>query len=136
MIGLLLVIHFVADFLFQSREMGKKKSSEFPWLLKHLSIQFIFFFAALIPFASIPILTILLFALMNAAIHGVIDWNIWRLYKLGAFWRIKKDPQHPLLTDSVPEKWKYWEDHWFYTTIGFDQLLHGLTLVFLAWWLL
>ena len=28
--------------------------------------------------------------------------------------------------------WKYWEDHWFYTTIGFDQLLHVLTIILLA----
>jgi len=130
MIALLLVIHFVADFLLQSREMGKKKSSDPHYLFQHLAIQYACFMVVLLPFAEHPVY----FALANAALHGIIDWNIWRLYKAAAYMRIKKYPQHPLLTNNQAEPWKFWEDHWFYATIGFDQLLHGLTLVLLAWW--
>lgn len=130
MIALLLVTHFVADFVFQSREMGKNKSSQPIWLLKHLSIQFGFFFGVLLLAAGLKVA--LLFALANTIIHGFIDWNIWRLYKLYAYKEIEKNPKHPLLTGNILEPWQYWNDHWFYTTIGFDQLLHGLTIVLLA----
>lgn len=62
-----------------------------------------------------------MFALANAAIHGVIDWNIWRLYKLSVIKRF------PGLKEG--DEYKYWEDHWFYSTIGLDQLLHILTII-------
>lgn len=128
-IAALLATHFVADFVLQSRDMGKKKSSEPSYLAAHLLIQFMAF---LLVVAFISPGMAVWFSFANAAIHGVIDWNLWRLYKLYAYTVIKKNPQHPLLTGNPAEPWKYWEDHWFYTTIGFDQLLHGLTLVLLA----
>jgi Protein of unknown function (DUF3307) len=128
-IAVLLATHFVADFVLQSREMGKNKSSNFNYLFIHLFIQMISF---LIVVAFINADVAVEFAISNAAIHGVIDWNIWRLYKAYAYKRIKQNPQHPLLTGNPAEPWKYWEDHMFYTTIGFDQLLHGLTIVLLA----
>lgn len=129
-IAKLLLLHFVADFILQPREMGKKKSSDVRWLLGHLAIQFVIF----LPFTS------LLFALANCAIHGVIDWFLWRGYKWFVIKRLydhgpdgNNDPDHPLW---VKGEWQFWNDHWFFTTIGFDQLLHGLTLVFLAGYLL
>lgn len=140
------VLHFVADFIFQSREMGQKKSSEWTWLAKHLMIQHAVFLVFLAPFVGIKLA--LIFATVNALIHGLIDWNIWRLYKLSAHIRIKKDiavldkimvkdpmiDHEGLMEEAYQDKvknWKYWEDHLFYTTIGFDQLLHGLTLILL-----
>lgn len=67
-----LIVHFIADFLLQSREMGKRKSSESKYLLAHLAIQFACF-----------ALFGLKFAFYNALVHGIIDWNIWRIYKNG-----------------------------------------------------
>lgn len=142
-IVLLLTLHFVADFLLQSREMGKKKSSEPYWLALHLSIQFLVF--SLVSWK---------FALANAAIHGVIDWNIWNVYKYTVKYRLLKKKREDVEYASPAEwdaamagtddeyvaiagrNWKYWEDHVFYSTIGFDQLLHGITIVLLAGWLL
>lgn len=137
MFALLMVLHYVADFLLQPREMGKKKSSEPKWLAGHLLIQFLCF----LPFTGWK------FALANCVVHGVIDWNIWRGYKLLAAYRImnKVDPlglirkqytveeamkEHPAVKEEVLN-WKFYEDHWFYATIGLDQLLHMLTLYFL-----
>jgi hypothetical protein len=124
MIAKLLMLHFVADFLLQPREMGQKKSSEFKWLAGHLAIQFAIF----APFTSIS------FAAMNCVFHGVIDWFIWRGYKALVYKRIHTDDQgfksHSLLSNEG--EWRFWLDKVFYDTIGFDQLLHGLTLVFLA----
>lgn len=116
MLAKLLVIHYVADFLLQPREMGKKKSSEPKWLAGHLLIQFLCF----LPFAG------WLFALLNCAVHGIIDWYIWRAYKYSV---LKRFP-------DAGVDYKYYEDHLFYSTIGFDQLLHGLTLFYLAGYLL
>jgi len=122
-----LVTHFVADFILQSRKMGKEKSSKFTVLLHHLAIQAVGF-----------LWLGWKFALLNAAIHGVVDWHIWRLYKLLVINRTKEaDGAHPLWDEYIRDnkthvkEWKFWDDHWFYTTIGFDQLLHIGTIVFL-----
>lgn len=140
-VAVLLVTHFVADFLLQSRDMGKKKSSEPKYLIAHLAIQYAAFTLVLAPLYSFHVAV--LFSLSNAAIHGVIDWNLWRLYKASAYARILKivakkygmwsqPPENDPNVKAEIAAWQYWEDHWFYTTIGFDQLLHGLTLVLLA----
>jgi uncharacterized membrane protein len=110
----LIVLHFVADFLLQSREMGKRKSSDYKYLFAHLFIQFIIF----LPFIGVQL------SLLNAAIHGIIDKNIWNLYKLFVVWNYNLDSESG-------KSFKYWEDHWFFTTIGLDQSLHMITLVYI-----
>ena len=50
----------------------------------------------------------------------IIDASIWNIYKWSVYLRDKT---------ATKENWKYWEDSWFYTTIGFDQLLHGITII-------
>lgn len=140
------VAHFVADFLLQPRKMGKLKSEKPLWLLGHLAIQFAVFY----PFAGWK------FALANAAIHGVIDWNIWRLYKLKVYYQLRAvcrievektcqsrfEDYRVVGAELVKQKiiqyselWEYWNDHWFYATIGLDQLLHAVTLILLATYL-
>jgi len=104
-------IHFIADFILQSREMGEKKSSSFKWLSKHIGIIFICF----LPFG-------IEFALCNAFIHMLIDACIWNIYKITVYIRDKK---------ATKENWEYWKDGWFYDTIGFDQFLHGATIILL-----
>ncbi len=135
----LFVLHFLADFILQSREMGKKKSVEFLWLLKHLFIQYAVFRIGL---SFMGMEDSRLFALFNALIHGVIDWNIWKLYKLSVHYRItrrlkglgvygtnpKESLAYKITYEKSCEQWEYWEDHLFYTTIGFDQMLHAITL--------
>lgn len=131
------VLHFIADFLLQSREMGKKKSVELTWLYKHLTVQFIVFFVGLVFFVDPA--NAMLFSLWNIVAHGVIDWNIWNLYKLSAYkrilaevkenyWTMSDEAKKDWITESS-KNWQYWEDHWFYATIGLDQLLHILTII-------
>jgi hypothetical protein len=135
-----LIFHFIADFLLQSRAMGKKKSESFKMLLKHLGIIFGVFFVggALffyylyfnIPYMKVDRLTISLFcafitSLLNTIAHGIIDANIWKLYKLSVYMRVKNDQNFDV------SKWAYWDDSWFYSTIGLDQLLHVLTIYFI-----
>lgn len=131
----LIILHFIADFLFQSREMGRQKSSHWGYLTLHLMIQYLVFLPAL-GFT---------WSLVNALVHGLIDKNIWNAYKLYAGYKIKQQmkeegfgikPQPFYQSKEKFDKvfqinaqyYKYWEDHWFFVTIGFDQMLHMITL--------
>lgn len=149
LLAYMMLIHFVADFLLQSREMGKNKSIYFKVLLQHVGIQFGMFALFLSPFLGIKLA--IAFAALNGLVHGVIDWYIWKGYKLYAFKTIVKeirqeivekfgDPSwvddKSLVEVIAPERfkekvagWKFWEDHWFFATIGLDQLLHTLTII-------
>jgi uncharacterized protein DUF3307 len=117
-------LHFIADFLLQSREMAKNKSENLNYLMKHLFIQFIVIFIGLLMCSFDPA-KCALFSGINAVIHGIIDWNIWRTYK-----------RMVLITHkSRLENFKYWEDPLFYMIIGFDQTLHMSTLLLLYGWI-
>lgn len=102
----LITIHFISDFLLQRRKVAESKSSSWLALFEHVIIIFFCF----LPFGF-------LFSLTNAAIHGAIDRFIWNIYKF-----IRK---------NEGKGFEYWKDDLFYKTIGFDQMLHLLTLVIL-----
>jgi Protein of unknown function (DUF3307) len=136
MIAILLCLHFVADFLLQTREMGKKKSEDFDVLVQHVIIQFFVVYLGGVFFMD-PSVALRL-SLLNMIIHGVIDWNIWRGYKLVIHKRLVKESEAEFKAKKTTSEklyarkvkgFKFWEDHLFYTTIGFDQLLHALTLI-------
>jgi hypothetical protein len=110
-----LALHFLADFVLQPREMGRRKSEDLKWLTGHLAIQFVCF----LPFGPA-------FAGVNAVVHGLIDWHIWRIYK----WSVGRRYGY-----VVAAEYPYWNDHYFYLTIGADQLLHAITLVALVGYL-
>ena len=124
----LLVTHFIADFLLQSREIAKGKSEKLALLMQHASVIFIFT-AASVSLLSIVLWTnfynwsIWLFALVYSVIHAVQDWFIWRLYK-----RIIKKEAKKLV---MPETFAYWEDSKFYAFIGLDQILHIFIMLYL-----
>jgi hypothetical protein len=139
-------LHFIADFILQPRTMGKKKSESLKWLAGHLAIQLVVMAVGLSYLVDAK--TALAIAGINAVVHGVVDWYIWRGYKWLVLKRIQaqakktieyRTKQQPsfaqadfLIQEELKHQsahWRYWEDHWFYVTIGFDQLLHGLTLI-------
>jgi len=140
----LLIMHFVADFLFQSREMGQKKSSSLKWLCKHGLIHFavfafgtsiycITFFYPLLPVDNIFLVGIIvrniiisscIFAAINMAAHMTVDACTWNVYKWTVALRNKDKTKEGLRKD-----FKYWEDSWFYHTIGIDQLFHIITII-------
>lgn len=121
----LFITHFIADFILQSRAMGKNKSSNIKYLLSHISIIFLCFLCV----ASFK------FAAYNALIHLVIDATIWNGFKLFKFidWysiSMSFDFNKKIAAERVKD-YQYWEDHWFYVFIGLDQLLHAITIVYL-----
>ena len=108
---LLLAAHYLGDFIMQPREMATKKSEDMDVLWDHVCTYGV----ALVPavfvsgFESKHPLHMITFMFINMMLHGIIDWNIWRWYKKGA-----------------PKR--FWEDRWFWSTVGLDQTLHIMIL--------
>lgn len=128
-------LHFIADFPLQSREMGKKKSKEWRWLFLHTMIQLVVMFTGLLLFLS-PAKAYQI-ACLNAVIHAFIDWNIWKLYALRVQSKLNNHYQDDEDAKAhAAQNWEYWNDHDFYTTIGFDQFLHASTIVLVIWMVL
>jgi hypothetical protein len=110
--------------------MGKTKSTKFKVLLEHLGIQWVVLTLGL--WCCMGLIPACELSALNTVVHGLIDWNIWRGYKISVYKRL--GGLHPLdnahdLWRNESQEWEYWNDHWFYATIGLDQLLHGLTLI-------
>lgn len=120
------ILHHLADGVFQSREMAKQKSEKLNVLFDHCLIQFMVFFIGVF-LATQNMKNAFLFALLNALVHGIIDWNIWRQYKISVLKRIPfQERKH----------FKFWEDKKFYDTIMLDQLLHVITITALYYYIL
>lgn len=147
----LMLLHLVADFFLQSREMGKNKSSSFKWLSLHCLTHFLVFgFFYPLPvillgiwagqyvsvLQSIPSLFFLsfVFAFANAFLHMIVDACTWNAYKLGVYLSYRKElidsdailegKQLHKAAKGMALMHKYQNDPWFYHTIGIDQFLH------------
>ena len=120
-----LFLHFVGDFVLQTREVATTKSKDWHALAHHCMI---------IWFSMIPLgvmvgggfIDCVMFATVNALVHGAIDRNIWKRY--GRRIDRKSDP-------TRNDRFEYWNDHVFYTVIGFDQFLHVSTMFLLLAWM-
>lgn len=112
---LLLLTHGIFDFLLQDRETAKNKSSSFRFLFPHLFLIYIGLSLYGVFSGCYTSKQSFYFALFNTILHGLIDWNIWKVYKFSV---LKRFP-------SAERDFEYWEDSWFYNTIMVDQLLHG-----------
>ena len=94
---LILILHFIADFILQSDYVPQNKSKSNKVLLQHIVIY------------GLPFLLISpLYAIVNAILHGIVDYNTSRLSS---------------------KLWAKKEVHWFFVVIGADQLLHMLALI-------
>ena len=104
--AILLIVHWVADFLLQTSWMAKNKSSNNVALSAHVAT-----YSAAIGLAGIALfganIITLWFVLANAGLHFVTDFFTSRLSR------------------------KLWGEHWhgFFIVIGFDQLIHQLSLL-------
>jgi len=126
----ILFLEWIGDFLLQSREMGKTKSEKPSVLIQHLVLLSIPLAVAGWVWGLDPIKW-MWFLWLNAAIHGFIDWNIWKGYKYSVLSRlglIGMDLDHPPIKKQI-EEYRYYEDSWFYSTIGLDRFLHVATII-------
>ena len=93
---LILIAEYFGDFLFQDRDIAKRKSSELSSLFYHGAI----IYCSVMVLAGIPmwwlygieILNPLVFlSLSYALIHMIQDWYIWRIFKKLIRSRIRKE---------------------------------------------
>lgn len=111
----LLVIHYIADFLCQTREMATKKSVSIKWLTYHvLTYTLVLAFSMstyMLAFKTSPssiITMIWVFTLVNGALHWVTDY----------------------LTSKASSYFYKQENMFgFFSIIGLDQLIHGITIL-------
>lgn len=143
--------HFVADFLAQSDWMALNKSKRWDALALHVFVY------SMVLYGIVPLLSIALgipaptgtavrmmplFVGANAIAHFVQDAITSRI--TARLWFIKflgKSPQY-LMFNEAHQEVPVWDcqigttRHWFFVAIGFDQLLHYVTLFVTASWLL
>jgi hypothetical protein len=113
--------HALADFVLQDREMALNKSKKLSVLAEHCLHHAALFFVVLLFLASFK--EAILYSGVNAILHGIVDWNIWRGFKNAH-------------ADKDIATFRYWEHPTFWQTIGCDQALHYTCLILTAWWLL
>jgi hypothetical protein len=116
---LIVLLHFIGDFVLQPRSIATNKSSSLKHLGYHMLILQTTFMVGIWhytgqQFTGDPAG----FVFCNSMAHGVTDYFTWRFYKLTVYLRDRQ---------ATKETWKYWEDWWFYTTIGIDQAIHMAT---------
>lgn len=118
------LFHFLADWVLQSPQMGREKSSKFKVLCQHIGIIYFVLCFGMVYFIGWKEATIL--ASINALTHAVIDWNIWRLYRVTVWARNRSTP-----VSELQKNYKYWLDPVFGYFLGVDQLLHYVILYYL-----
>lgn len=153
-----LVLHFVADWALQSKEMSRNKSLKVKVLLQHASIHLAVFSIGLLLITTLKYAVV--FSLVNAVVHAFVDWYLWRAYKMSVIIRqhllipkekweewglipkrgslfgfdrqvkeLNSTPHGFKIMDYLMKEFKYWDDYLFGFMLGFDQMLHGVCLV-------
>lgn len=147
----LLFLHWVCDFVAQTHWQASNKSKSNLALGAHVGTYTLILavYSALVfgAVAGLPAAAIIMFVLINAVLHFATDWvtsrGTSRLFGL-ALWCAHKcmsyrdtyghapDDEQKRLMDAADgdQQW-----HNFFVLIGFDQLIHHLTLGVTLWWL-
>lgn len=112
----IICVHFFADFFMQTDWQAQNKSTNIIALLSHTCIySFVWIFGAMVLFPKVDQeFLLLLFVLITFVTHTIIDFFTSKLNK--RLWNEKKV-------------------HWFFVSVGFDQVLHYIQL-FLTYYLL
>ena len=110
MIYLLILTHWIADFICQTDNMARNKSKSNIWLGKHiLAYMGILFIFTVYAGWYLPKILTFLFVLTNGAVHFVIDYFTSR---------------------QTSKLWAKGEVHNFFVVVGFDQAHHMITLIY------
>ena len=107
----LLFTHWLADFVLQTDQMAKGKSTSNKWLSIHIlcySLPFLTFMLTL------GVVKGLIFVAVNAVAHFVTDYFTSRLSS---------------------KLWNEGQVHYFFVIIGFDQMIHMMTLIGTYYWI-
>jgi hypothetical protein len=110
--SVLILLHFIGDFIMQSDKDAKGKSTSFKCLVSHTStyvVPFIVVGAFFFPFDMVNV-----FAIITFLAHTITDY----------------------FTSKLNSKlWKSGNTHNFFISVGFDQVLHYIQL-FVTFYLL
>lgn len=102
----ILYTHFVADFITQTDEMAKNKSTSWKWLFYHIASYSVCFILPSIMLVGIK--PGFLYVAINGTAHFVVD----------------------AVTSRINSKlWKQGKVHWFFVGIGADQFIHAAILI-------
>lgn len=110
---ILLTTHFVGDFILQNDWMALNKSKSWLALGCHVYVYTFVLAAA------------------AATIHEGAFPNFWWFVGINGLVHYVQDA----VTSRVNAKlWTANQRHWFFVSVGFDQLLHYIVLFHTAWW--
>lgn len=111
---LIIITHFVSDWILQPQSVARQKASSWAWMLKHIWIIFV---ATSMLFilgeGSIGL------AMLYTVLHGIQDRYIWRIYE----WA-----RGPYTPEYLSHN-KFAEDYWWYFIVAVDQIIH-LSMLF------
>jgi hypothetical protein len=126
---LLIFAHFMGDFVFQTDEMAVNKSKSWGALTEHVAwVTWALFLVLPTLIPEFPGLgPVLAFLGVNFAAHFLIDAVTSRI--TSKLWFIELEPTVLPLSGGFTHYAKILPTrHWFFVMIGFDQLLHYITL--------
>ncbi len=111
----ILFAHWVGDFVLQTDEMARGKSKSNYWLTQHVAVYTSTLASAILltSFLFTPWLA-LAWVFLNGAIHWAVDYVTSR---------------------RNARLWKEGRVHDFFTSVGFDQFIHFVTLAATSYWL-
>lgn len=113
----ILVTHFVSDFIMQTNEMAKGKSTSIKWLTLHIISYFkgfiwsavLYFIISSFIFQTVISAWLLIgYCLLNAGLHWVTDY---------------------FTSKQTAKLWAQQKVHEFFVMIGLDQLIHATCLI-------
>lgn len=116
MIYYILLLHWIADFVFQTDKMAKNKSSSWTWLLHHVTTYNLVLVVGMVLGSMFTTFVlghpwpkwVIVFCLLNSTLHFGID----------------------AVTSRITSRlWAMNETHSFFVVIGLDQLLHVSILI-------
>lgn len=116
----LLFLHYVADFLCQSSEMALNKHHSNGWLTLHVTVYTVIFFWGLF-----------IWPIGNRGFNAYGHLGLFTVITFVTHW----------VTDYFTSRcnaqlWQLPSKRHFFRALGWDQLVHGVTLVLTAGWLL
>ena len=120
------MIHFIGDFALQTRKMGLNKGKSIMWLSMHVGVYLItlLFFGIIFNNYIVgdgSLVPIVEWSLLNGVLHWLTDFTTSRLsgYSYNNMLKYKDN------NEVKEHKWQYL----FWLIIGFDQLIHSVTLL-------
>jgi hypothetical protein len=103
----ILIVHFIADFYYQTHEMAVNKSKSIKWLSYHILVYTLILFLGGFLYWNEQHIAVVYFTLINGTAHWIIDF---------------------FTSKATKYLWKAKQLHNFYVVLGLDQLIHYLIL--------